>query len=57
MYEKTDSRKMLIVSGGRTPDSYGVVCNTKKWPKIKKNEKSLWIFKSVQNVQVQKSIE
>jgi hypothetical protein len=41
MYEKTDSRKMLIVSGGRTPDSYGTVCNTKKWPKIKKNEKKL----------------
>jgi flavin reductase (DIM6/NTAB) family NADH-FMN oxidoreductase RutF len=39
LYEMTDSRKMVIVGGGRTPDSYGVVCNTKKWPNIKKIEK------------------
>jgi hypothetical protein len=24
---------MVVVGGGRTPDSYGVVYGTKKWPK------------------------
>ena len=31
LLEKTDNRKMVIVGGGRTPDSYGVVCQSKKW--------------------------
>ncbi len=30
----TDSRKMVVVGGGRRPDSYGIVCETKKWPKV-----------------------
>ena len=31
LMDKTDSRKMVVVGGGRTPDSYGIVCETKKW--------------------------
>jgi len=34
LMDKTDSRKMLVVGGGRTVDSYGIICETKKWPKF-----------------------
>lgn len=31
LMDRTDSRRMVLVGGGRTPDSYGVVCETKRW--------------------------
>jgi len=31
---RTDDRKVLVVGGGRAPNFYGVVSETKKWPKI-----------------------
>jgi len=34
LIDRVDNRKMIVVGGGRTPDSYGVVCETKKWPKF-----------------------
>lgn len=33
LIDKTDNRKMVVI-GGETSDSYGVVCETKKWPKV-----------------------
>jgi len=32
--DRTDNRKMVVVGGGRTPDLYGVVSETKRWPKV-----------------------
>jgi flavin reductase (DIM6/NTAB) family NADH-FMN oxidoreductase RutF len=34
LMQGTHIRKMVVVGGGRTPDSYGIVSETKKWPKI-----------------------
>ncbi|MCW4020453.1 MAG: flavin reductase family protein [Candidatus Bathyarchaeota archaeon] len=34
LIDKTDSRKMVVVGGGRTPNSYGIASETKKWPRI-----------------------
>lgn len=30
---KPDGGRMIVVGGGRTPDAYGIVCETKMWPK------------------------
>jgi len=34
LLDGTDRRKMVVIGGGRTLDSYGVVGETKKWPKV-----------------------
>jgi len=34
LMDRTDDRKMIIVGGGRTLDSYGIVAETGNWPKI-----------------------
>lgn len=33
LLDKPDGGRMIVVSGGRTPDTYGVVCETKVWPR------------------------
>jgi len=30
----TDSRKMVVVGGGKSTNCYSVVCRTEKWPKV-----------------------
>jgi len=30
---KTDSRKMVVIGGGGTPGSYGIICEIRKWPR------------------------
>ena len=34
LLDRPNSGRMIVVGGGRTPDSYGVVCETKVWPKF-----------------------
>jgi len=34
LMDGTDNRKMVVVGGGRTPNFYGVVSETKEWPKV-----------------------
>jgi len=34
MMQKVNKHKMIVVGGGRSTNSYGIVTNTKKWPKI-----------------------
>jgi len=34
LVNRTDSRKMVVVGGGRTVNHYGVICETKEWPQI-----------------------